>query len=661
MSAVTESLGSRAATLDLHDSAIALCFVAATVAWTLLVGKEMNFDQLSYHFYLPYQLLDQRLGRDFMAANAQSYLNPLAYAPFFLMVTHGWHSLLITAVLASFHALNVVLAYFVGREVTAGRENSRALAALGASLAFVSPVFLVEAGTSFIDVSTAAPVMAAILLILRSANDATFLRRRIFLAGVLLGIASGLKLSNLVFGLPCALMLPLLHPSARQLLLTWLLLAAGALLGFVLAHGYWSWELWKEFGNPFVPFFNGFFQSADFPATGAGHERFIPNSLLEALLLPFRMLQLRSWIYIESVSPDIRFALFTIALSIAAVAIAIRRRSAGGLRLALQNKAVAILVFFVISFVCWIWTSGNGRYGLIVSLMCGPALVLTCMALVRNQKWLLGVLSIIVVAQALHLSNGDLRWNQQKAWTAQWFNTDVPERLAREPYLYVSVGGASNSYIIPFLAEGSAFTNPIGQTSVDLKGPGGSRLKSLLSRYSGRIRVMAMDQADGELEEPTANWLAGTDTLVARLGYAIDATDCDRISSDGRAFESGQDFDVSGPAQRWLRTCRLVPRPFVLEKERVRAAAVAARIVSWCPRLFKPAYTVMEKFPHGWFASYPATDMMLLIREDGVVLAAQTRTTADLYLGTIEDWDKDKERPDCSNLPTRPRDVLNFD
>ncbi len=60
--------------------------------WTVCAGKDVNWDLLNYHYYLPFELLAGRLGQDFFAASAQSYLNPVGYLPFYLMVASGWQS-----------------------------------------------------------------------------------------------------------------------------------------------------------------------------------------------------------------------------------------------------------------------------------------------------------------------------------------------------------------------------------------------------------------------------------------------------------------------------------------------------------------------------------------------------------------------------------------
>src|SRR5204863_4472418 len=69
-------------------------------AWAVHAGKDVNWDQLNYHYYLPFELVAGRLTQDFFAASAQSYLNPVGYLPFYLMVAAGWHSVLVSSVLA---------------------------------------------------------------------------------------------------------------------------------------------------------------------------------------------------------------------------------------------------------------------------------------------------------------------------------------------------------------------------------------------------------------------------------------------------------------------------------------------------------------------------------------------------------------------------------
>jgi hypothetical protein len=636
----------------LTDKHVRVALILAVVIWSAFAGKDLNFDQLSYHFYLGYNLLDDRLLKDFMAASAQSYLNPLAYLPFYSMVVSGWPSILVASVLASFHSLNVLLAYSITRDCLPANQSMRApLSFIGGLLAFLSPVFLLEAGSSFADVTSAVPLMGAGLLALREPRSAQrWWRESALWCGCLAGCAAGLKLSNAVFLPAIVLAALLMQGNVRQAVRAIVLLGTGAVAGLVVSHGYWSWKLWDTFQNPLFPFFNSAFASPDFPVTGGGrHERFLPQNIADWLTLPFRMVQLRSGVYIESSSPDLRFAAVAFALMATLLLGARRLRSeVAGL---LGNRVVALTVMFVCSYVLWLATSGNGRYGLFVSILCGPLLVLLTTTLARRRLPIaVTALLIIVLLQIIHIQNGQARWIAG-TWTPNWYDIVVPPELQEVPYLYVSVGGNANSYLFPYLHRQSAFTNPIGQVGVDLEGPGGSRLTALLNQYSGRTRVLAL--AAGDEPESIDQWNLNVGALISRLGYGVDTQRCSTITASGSAWDAGMNFDGAQPDRRQFRTCMLVRRPFVEDNERRSSAELFNQIAAWCPKLFKPAYAVVEKSPTTWFATYPITDTRVSLA-DGRLLLSQAGANVDVFLGTVEGW-REGKRPDCAKLPARLR------
>ena len=82
--------------------------------WTVAAGKDVNWDLLNYHYYLPYEWLNGRLEQDYFAASGQSYLNPVGYLPFYFMLSAGWHSVLASAALAAVHGVNLALLYLIG-------------------------------------------------------------------------------------------------------------------------------------------------------------------------------------------------------------------------------------------------------------------------------------------------------------------------------------------------------------------------------------------------------------------------------------------------------------------------------------------------------------------------------------------------------------------
>ncbi|HXZ52080.1 MAG TPA: hypothetical protein VEH51_08770, partial [Burkholderiales bacterium] len=77
------------------------------MAWALFAGKDLNWDQLNYHYYVAYAFLSGRLDQDFFAASVQSYLNPIGYVPFYVGVSSGLHSVLVSMALAGIHGSSI--------------------------------------------------------------------------------------------------------------------------------------------------------------------------------------------------------------------------------------------------------------------------------------------------------------------------------------------------------------------------------------------------------------------------------------------------------------------------------------------------------------------------------------------------------------------------
>src|SRR5260221_5587772 len=184
----------------------------------MYAGKDVNWDQLNYHYYLPFELLATRLGQDFFAASAQSYLNPVGYLPFYLMVANGWHSVAVSIVLAAAHSLSIGLLFLLAHRLFAHlppRDRS-VFSCLAAALGAATGVYWMTLGGSFLDPLLVPPMLAGLLLLL---GEDRHPGRRAALAGAPFGAASALQNSDSGFvpsARPLALALPRL-PGAFSL------------------------------------------------------------------------------------------------------------------------------------------------------------------------------------------------------------------------------------------------------------------------------------------------------------------------------------------------------------------------------------------------------------------------------------------------------------
>ena len=609
--------------------------------WTLVAGKDLNWDLLNYHYYAPFELLAGRLDQDFFAASAQSYLNPFGYVPFYAMVSAGWHSVAVSILLAVLHSLSIALLYVIAfkRFAHLPRAERIGMACLATALGAATAVFWAMVGTSFLDPLLAPLVLAGLLLLLGESAHAV---RSATLAGALFGAATALKYSNAVFviaALPLVLALP--GASARVRLGAVLGYGAAATIAVVLLAGPWFALLARAFGNPFFPMLNGWFGSVDAPATSALSVRFTPQGVGDVLLLPLRMAALDRSLYAEIFAPDIRPVALLAGLLALGVAWLLRER--GQVR-SLDGMDWRLLAFLALSFALWAASSANGRYGL-------PLLLLTGIVLARIAERLLPLtaarvfLALIVVVQlAMSIEAAPARWFIAEPWSRHWLPYAVPQRALAEPALYLSLETLPMAVVAPFLHPASSLVNFRGQQSLP---PDAPRLLKLLERYRGHVRVMgrSLELIQGK---PDASEVTAYDGTLARIGYRVDTTDCYTI-----AWQPDDADPVSRAANTITRamptseklsvvSCALVPAardPLIAAKER-RASSVFDRIEKACPRLFRGQSAVTEPLGGGWSRHYVGLDARLEALPEQVVLN-RYRAGQLVELGRLADWEAD--------------------
>jgi len=628
--------------------AVAVWGVAASLCalWTLIAGKDLNWDLLHYHVYIAHAAVAGRLAQDFFAASAQSYLNPLGYLPFYALVSSNVHSVVVSALFAVVHSLNIGLLYLIAQQLFAHHAaRDRAIfSLLAAALGVASAVFWATVGTSFLDPLLSIPMLAGTLLLLDPPPGRA--SSRAWWAGLLFGAAAALKYSNALFALAaCALvaMLPAASAAARgRALLAYAAggaLSVGALAGPSLA------LLYTEFGNPVFPLFNLWFRAPDFPPINIGAERFAPTDALEALAFPIRMLTPESMTYAEISAPDLRFAALAVLAAAAALS-SLLARSAGR---PVPGRALAgadgrLLVLLALSYLAWLATSGNGRYGMFVLLLAGPGLARLAERLLPPAP-ARGVLLVLLTAQIVACALiSPTRWFIVDRWSERWLAYAVPERARAEPALYLTVETQTMSAIVPFLHPDSSFVNLRGQHSLEL---GTHRVTRLAARHSGRVRTLGRAlrlQRDGR---PRAEFVDLYDATLLRYGYRVDPEDCYAIPWRPRRADALSEFanlvviEDAGvrPAQLALVSCALRPGtrdPRELAEEK-RISALFDRVERLCPGIFRGQTAVTERIGNEWSRSYAGLEASLETRGGALALAPYFKLR-HAYLGKPDDW-----------------------
>jgi hypothetical protein len=486
----------------LAPSAVMIGSLITGALYTWIMGEDANWDWQNYHEYNVWAVINGRYDTDAIPPGFQTYFNPAIYFPWYFLrhaLPPPWGSLIMGAV----HGLNLALIWWLSRMLLGNAANRWTLAA-AVLLAAFGPMTLSEVGTSFSDILTALPVIAGVTFILLA--EEKHRSRRIFLAGLLLGAAVGLKLTNVVFAVGAGAALLLSASPALALGC----LALGGAIGSALTGGAWSLMLWREFGNPIFPLFNGFFPSPELQDSNILDRQFIPHGLLDALAYPFYWLAgvPRSS---EFDFRDGRFALLFVA---AAMAIAARWRRASS---AFTRRDFQFLMFFAMSYAAWLGLFAIQRYAVALELMCGPAVVLLLARSLAGGGFASssGGLSTRTSAAILAIAAVTASWTQPGDWWRRpWsdpYRPLISERL-RQPAIYVLLDKPL-AYVAPLLPPRSRFYQ-LADIALPIMPDG---------RFDRRIRDGLKDPLPGGVWELHIRGKAFRKELLDGYGLAIDA------------------------------------------------------------------------------------------------------------------------------------------
>jgi hypothetical protein len=431
----------------LEISVVILGSLLAGAVYSWFAGEDVNWDWRNYHEYGAFALINGRFDSDVAPGGFHTFLNPLPYLPPYLL-RHYVSAPFWGMLLGALHGLNLALIYWFSRLVLGVAANAWALAAAAVVAAF-GPMTLSEVGTSFADILTALPVIAGVGLVLSAGAQH---RARYVIAGILIGAAAGLKLTNAIFVIGAAV--SLLYATRPMMALCCFTL--GAVVGGLGTGGAWAWWLWEEFGNPVFPFYNEIFRSPEAAFESIADVRFMPRSLLEAVAYPFY------WAVGDHRSSELpfrdpRFAIAFVLLVVSA--------GVGLLRRVRQftRRDKQFMLFFLTAYVVWLTAFSIHRYALALELFCAPLIVLLVQRLsaaLRREslgsapaKRVYPWVNFATIGLAIAIAV----WSQPSDWLRRPWSDPYQPRLPSElpqaaSYLVIE---KPLGYIVPLLGPGS--------------------------------------------------------------------------------------------------------------------------------------------------------------------------------------------------------------
>ncbi|MBP1206769.1 hypothetical protein JOD97_004845 [Duganella sp. 1411] len=485
------------------------------------LGQDDNWDLRNYHLYNPYALLNGKVGLDLAPAQFQSYFNPvldlLYYGLIKLMPARpaGF-------VMGALQGLNILLVLAIGRALAAHAPSMSANRApmLLALAGCMGCAFFSQLGNTMGDNITALGVLGSLLLLVRHWQALAAGGRRglvlAALAGLLMGAATGLKLTNAPYALAACLALFALPGGLSRGIGRAFAFGVGVVAAIAATAGHWFWRMWELFGNPLFPQFNDLFQGPLAAPIGIGDTRWLPKGLAEHVLWPFiftldphRVTEIKMRLLLW---PVLYVALLALAVH---VVLTLARRPPAVAALAPPVRLV--LAFFVLSYLGWQALFSIYRYLVPLELLAPLVLWLLLHRLLAPVRARLLAVPLIVLAVALALPTP--HWGRT-SWAAEAFRVQVPPL----PHPERSVALTTQ---VPIGWYTAGFPSSLAFVSISGGFPQSprynERLAAMMAERGGPFYVLMMSQQPdpSEVADPARQRAADQADAAARADAAV--------------------------------------------------------------------------------------------------------------------------------------------
>lgn len=360
---------------------------------------ELLWDFANYHYYNPWAFLTGRFNDDPVVAGLNTFLNPLADIPLYLMIKYfnDFPSFIYFMQGLWFGALAFVFFKIVCLFFDEKNEMRKTKIFLVMLIALSGYAVFFQIGTSTNEIMISVLVFIGLWLLLNEIfNLKTYRSKVFFLSGFVIGAAVGLKYTAGIYALALWLTLLFNFRIIDKPIKNILFFCLGGLLGFLVFNGYWLWLLWKEFDNPFFPFFNAYFQSPYAENINYRDMRFIAKDWLHFCLLPFYWMFHLYRAEGEVFVIDWRLGLACICIFI--WGIIYLQKKIQGKTITFRKINVFLFGFVFVSYAFWLSLFSIVRYMIVIEMFAAILIVATLYAFLPQKKIYKDYYHVFIVA-----------------------------------------------------------------------------------------------------------------------------------------------------------------------------------------------------------------------------------------------------------------------
>jgi hypothetical protein len=427
---------------------LAAC-LAFSATLSIALGQDIFWDTKNYHLYNAWAFLQDRYTLDIAPASMQSYFNPLLDVPYFWLATgplQAWPRTL-AGLQGLWYGLLVFLVFRIAMRLAKLQRRPFGLAdACAALIGATGTMAVSQVGSTTNEIALALLSLLSLykLMPLLAQGGDPFPARRALIAGLLSGLAAGLKPTAIIY--PPALAVALLLALGVQTRAAWQMTSAfavGVTVAFLASYGPWAWHLYQATGNPTFPMFNQLFHSSLTAATNGTDGQFRPRSVGQWLFYPFYWLTKQRGVVTETAFADPRYALAMLAV-FALVFARLCKRQRDPRQV---DRGVRFLAIFAsLSFVLWMSLFSILRYAIPIEALTGLLLLAAIRTIAPLRAWplLLSATSLLLLIGVLATTTYPNWW--RGAYAKQVFDVDTG---TIEPDSLVIFVGSPNAYLAP--------------------------------------------------------------------------------------------------------------------------------------------------------------------------------------------------------------------
>ncbi|MEO8669761.1 MAG: hypothetical protein ABI411_00525 [Tahibacter sp.] len=379
------------------------------------LGQSNNWDLRNYHWYNGWAWLTGRENRDFAAAYTQTWFNPVLPAALYLLLNSlpAW---LGTFALGCAQGLNLIPLHTIARRLLpASLCAHRWIVVVVCVTGLLGANGRGELGATFGDTLVSLPVLLAVATLIARGGLSN---RRLLVAGALLGLAVGIKLTTAPLVLGIALALPALARSPRDALRLIGIGAAGAAMMFAISDGWWLWHLWQRYGNPLFPMFGSVFGGDYVPPFDTRDARYLPRSLAEWLFYPLVWAK-HPRLVSELWFLDLRIPLLFLGM----LGLPLWRRPA--LAHAAPRALRFVLTAVALGYVGWLILFGYYRYLAVIEML-APVLLICALCGVFQRSEKRQQFAAVVICTILLLFTRPANWGRLQHYSEGYVEVTLP-------------------------------------------------------------------------------------------------------------------------------------------------------------------------------------------------------------------------------------------